>query len=98
MTHRERNQRLEQYENAPGLLQEALENFPSTMWKYNPAPKKWSIHEIVIHLADSEIQSYVRLRMILAEPGTLIPNHDEHQWSVALHYVENDLGEALVAC
>ena len=65
------------------------------MWKYKPAPDKWSIHEVVIHLADSEVQSHVRLRMILAEPGTTIPNHDEHQWSVALNYLLSDVDEAL---
>jgi hypothetical protein len=32
--------------------------------------------------------------MIIAEPGTLIPNHDEHEWSVALKYLDRDLQES----
>ena len=67
------------------------------MWKFKPSANKWSIHEIVIHLADSEIQSHVRCRMIIAEPGSVIPNHDEHQWSVVLNYGTSDMAEALDA-
>jgi hypothetical protein len=78
MNQHERIELLERYEKAPKLLDEAIKEFPITMWKYKPAPNKWSIHEIVIHLADSEIQSHVRCRMILAEPGGVIPNHDEN--------------------
>ena len=95
MNDRERLELLQQYDRGPHLLSDALVQFPRHMWKYKPAPDKWSIHEVVIHLADSEVESHVRLRMILAEPGTTIPNHDEHQWSVALNYLLSDVDEAL---
>jgi hypothetical protein len=95
MNQQERNELLQQYQDGPQLLTDALSQFPRQMWKYKPAPNKWSIHEVFIHLADSEIQSHVRCRMIIAEPGTTIPNHDEHQWSVALKYLESDVDEAL---
>ncbi len=95
MNQHERVELLQRYENGPHRLTEALNQFPSAMWKYKPHRDKWSIHEIVIHLADSEIQSHVRCRMILAEPGAAIPNHNEHQWSVSLNYFESDLEEAL---
>ena len=66
MNQHERIETLQQYETGHTLLGEALKEFPTTMWKYKPASNKWSIHEIVIHLADSEIQSHVRCRMIIA--------------------------------
>jgi hypothetical protein len=91
----ERTQLLEHYTNGPLLLRQALSQLPERMWKYKPAPNKWSVHELVIHLADSEVQSHVRCRMILAEPRTTIMNHEEYQWSVALNYLERDLQEAL---
>ena len=95
MNQHERVELLQRYENGPHRLTEALNQFPSAMWKYKPHRDKWSIHEIVIHLADSEIQSHVRCRMILAEPGAAIPNHNEHQWSVSLNYFKSDFEEAL---
>lgn len=33
--------------------------------------------------------------MIIAEPGALIPNHDEHRWSTALNYANGDLDAAV---
>jgi len=95
MNPAERTQLFEHYRNGPLLLREALTQIPERMWKYKPALNKWSVHEIVIHLADSEVQSHVRCRMILAEPGTIIMNHEEYQWSIALNYLERDLPEAL---
>jgi hypothetical protein len=97
MNKHERNEQLQRYENGPQLLAQALNQYPRHMWKYKPAHSKWSIHEILIHLSDSEIQSHVRCRMILAEPGSTISNHDEHQWSVGLNYLDRDVDEAIEA-
>jgi hypothetical protein len=47
----------------------------------------WSARMVVHHLADSETNSYVRLRRLLAEPdGTTIQGYDEAQWARVLHY------------
>lgn len=95
MTQHNRIELLQEYKNGSSVLREALTKLPAEILKYKPGPNRWSVHEIVIHLADSEVQSHVRCRMILAEPGTMIVNHEEHQWSVALNYPERDLDEAL---
>ena len=42
----------------------------------------WSARMVVHHLADSETNSYVRLRRLMAEPlGTTIQGYDEDLWS-----------------
>jgi DinB superfamily len=42
----------------------------------------WSARQIIHHVADSEAQSYARLRRLLAEPaGTLIQGYDEAAWA-----------------
>ena len=42
----------------------------------------WSPRQVVHHVADSETQSYVRLRRLLAEPpGSLIQGYDEAAWA-----------------
>jgi hypothetical protein len=46
------------------------------------APGSWSARQVIHHLADSEAQSYVRLRRLLAEPaGSLIQGYDEAAWA-----------------
>ena len=42
----------------------------------------WSARQVVHHVADSETQSYARLRRLLAEPpGSLIQGYDEAAWA-----------------
>ena len=64
-----RRQKLESFGRAPALLSAALRQFPKKMWIYKPANERWSIHEIILHLADSEASAYVRCRAYIAEPA-----------------------------
>jgi hypothetical protein len=42
----------------------------------------WSARQIIHHVADSEAQSYVRLRRLVAEPGgSVIQGYDEGVWA-----------------
>ena len=40
----------------------------------------WSSRQVIHHCADSEAQSYARLRRLIAEPGTAIQGYDEAAW------------------
>lgn len=40
----------------------------------------WNARQVIHHVADSEAQSYARLRRLIAEPGTLIQGYDEAAW------------------
>lgn len=95
MDSEERTQLIESYGNAYQLLTEALQTFPKEMWKWKPAPEKWSIHEIIIHIADSEANSYVRCRRLAAEPGSGVYGYDENKWAVQLNYHQQSTDDAL---
>jgi hypothetical protein len=42
----------------------------------------WNPRQVIHHLADSEAQSYARLRRLLAEPtGSIIQGYDEAAWA-----------------
>ena len=48
------------------------------------APEGWSARQIIHHLADSEAQSYARIRRLVAEPeGSIIQGYDENLWAIA---------------
>ena len=40
----------------------------------------WTARQVIHHVADSEAQSYARLRRLIAEPGTQIQGYDEARW------------------
>jgi hypothetical protein len=64
MTPAERHSKIALYQEADELLTSALNQFPKEMWQYKPGPDRWSLHEIIVHIADSEANSYIRCRSI----------------------------------
>jgi hypothetical protein len=55
-----------------------------------PAPEKWSIAEIVAHLADAELAMGWRLRNMLANPGVALTWWDQAVWAERLGYAQQD--------
>jgi len=91
----ERLQMLESFGRAPALLSIVLRQLPKKMWLYKPAPERWSIHEIIVHLADSEASSYVRCRHLIAEPAKTVAEFDPALWAGTLGYFHQSTREAL---
>ena len=57
----------------------------------------WTPRQVIHHVADSEAQSYARLRRLIAEPGTIIQGYDEGKWaeSSTLGYTEAPVNSAI---
>ena len=60
-----------------------------------PGQGRWSIAQIVAHLADSEIVFAYRVRMILSSPGVDIQAYDQDAWSRAQHAESSDPQQSL---
>jgi len=58
-----------------------------------PEPGKWSVREVVCHLADSELTFAFRIRQSLAEDHHTIQPFDQDRWAVT--YASYDLPHAL---
>ena len=59
------------------------------------APGKWSIGQVVRHLADSELVGAFRLRLILAQDRPTLTPYDQDQWATRLGYAAADVRESL---
>ncbi len=95
MASEKRNKKIESYGMAYQRLMFVLERFPREMWQFRPAPDRWTIHEIIIHIADSEANSYIRCRRFLAEPGGNVLGYDENKWARDLRYHDQSTDNAL---
>lgn len=95
MTQAERVAKIDSYGKAYDLLVQALRRYPRQMWQYRPAADGWTIHEIVVHICDSEANSYIRCRRLVAEPGTTLMAYDEMQWARGLNYHAQSPEDAL---
>jgi hypothetical protein len=58
-------------------------------------PGKWSVRDVVQHLADSELVGGFRFRMILTHDEPPIPGYDQDLWAEGLRYREVPIAEAL---
>jgi len=95
MTSAERRQRIDQYERGPLRIHDALNLVPDEAVKWRPAPGKWTVHEVIIHCADSETNSHMRIRYLLGEDDALIVGYDQDRWANVLGYHDLPLEPAL---
>jgi hypothetical protein len=95
MNSTERKRMLESYAAAHARLTQELSKIPREAWQYRPAPSEWNIHEVILHLADSEANLYVRARRFIAEPGSKVLAFDHDRWTAALDYHRQDAAAAL---
>jgi len=58
--------------------------------KWRPEPAKWSIAEIVAHLADAEVVVGWRLRSVIADNGVTVQPFDQDAWAAVFQYAKRD--------
>lgn len=97
MTPEERRALIAQYKAGYEEVSRSLEGFPEAALSSHPLPGKWSAREIVQHLADSEMNSAVRLRKLLTEESPQIQGYDQEDYAARLRYNERDIAPALDA-
>ena len=86
MNAKEREGLLVRYENGVGLLKEALAVVPREALLWRPAPGKWSVHEVIVHCADSETNSAMRIRYLVGESEPVIAGYDQDRWATTFDY------------
>jgi hypothetical protein len=71
-------------------LERLIKGVPTSKLRKRPAPDKWSVSEILAHLAEAEIVGGFRMRLILGAPGTPIAAFDQDSWVISGHYEKRD--------
>jgi DinB superfamily len=71
-------------------LKKLIQGRTSKQLKWKPEPGKWSMAEIVAHLADVEIVASWRMRSILGANGTAIQAFDQDAWASVFEYGKRD--------
>jgi hypothetical protein len=76
---------IQQYRGGVAAVEFALAGITEEELDRAPAGE-WSPRMVVHHLADSETNSYLRLRKLLAESDPVLQGYDEAEWARVLHY------------
>jgi uncharacterized damage-inducible protein DinB len=79
----------------PQRLEQLIKSKSDDKLLANPSPKKWSVRDILCHLADTEIAFAYRLRQTVAEPHHIIQSYDQDAFAAV--YTNRNSREALDA-
>ncbi len=71
-------------------LDRLIKGVSTSELRRRPAPEKWSVSEIIAHLADGEIVGAFRMRFILGSPGSPVVAYDQDEWVTSGHYEKRD--------
>jgi hypothetical protein len=93
MTEAELKKHLDAAEKSPKEIAAAVSGLAPAVLRYKPAPDKWSILEILGHLADIEIVYAYRLRQMLADDKPVIAPMDQNAWAKNLGYMDTPAAE-----
>lgn len=62
---------------------------------FKSAPDKWSVRQIVAHLADAESANVVRLRQVIAEDNPTLYPFDQNAWAERTNYQKRKPSQSL---
>src|ERR1700757_880552 len=93
LDQRRREQLIGELENAPELLRKAVAGLSAD--QLDTRYRNWTIRQIVHHIADSHVNSYVRFKWTLTEERPTIKAYDEGRWSDLADAKQGDVAAPL---
>ena len=81
-------------EELPAVLDALIADVPEETLRTPEEPGKWSVVQVLWHLADSEVIYRYRLRRAVAEEDEIV-GYDQDAWADRLRYADAPPGEAL---
>jgi uncharacterized damage-inducible protein DinB len=86
---------IEVLQDTPSALAQLRHGLSMEQIKQAEAPGKWSIGQVMQHLADSELVWGYRLRLVLAHDRPKLTGYDQDKWSERLGYDDADPDQSL---
>jgi uncharacterized damage-inducible protein DinB len=86
---------LEILEHTPSKLAKLVAGQPDSRLSQPPEPGKWSVRQILAHLADTEMVLGFRTRLMLGDNGVTIQGFDQDKWAAFTHYERVPIDQSL---
>ena len=86
---------LERFRRGAEVLATVLTGAAGEEVDYVPAPDKWTIRQIMAHLADAELVGAHRLRLVIAENNPTLTSFDQNAWTKNLDYARRKPTQSL---
>lgn len=86
---------LRQYEQGPYTLKAAISGVREDQFDQTPVPGKWSIRQVICHIADFEPVYADRMKRVLVEDNPTMFGGDPDVFAAGLHYEERSVQDEL---
>src|SRR5215831_10802477 len=77
----QRREFIEQIEEAPDEIRRAYEQLPAGGLDMPYRPGGWTARQVIHHVPESHMNSYLRFKFALTENGPTIKAYDENAWA-----------------
>lgn len=81
ITEGERQRMMEEIAEAPAKLRAAVSGLSPEQLETPYRPEGWTVRQVVHHLADSHLNSYIRFKLALTEDEPTIKVYHEDKWA-----------------
>ncbi len=81
--------------DTPDAVRRAIHGLTLQQLRAPERPGKWSIVQVLQHLADAEVVWAWRMRLILAQDRPVLTGYDQDRWAERLGYADADPAQAL---
>lgn len=82
-------------EASPVVVSELLRGKPESTFDKHPDPERFSLREVICHLADWEGVWLDRMQRMASEDKPTLPGYDEGQWAIDHKYSEANAQEQI---
>jgi uncharacterized damage-inducible protein DinB len=86
---------IDAFEHGHKKYRQAIAGLSPQQMKAFPVPETWSIHQIVVHVADSHVIGADRMQRIIAMDYPILQSYDETLFTKNLHYHEQSIEDWL---
>lgn len=86
---------IERFRRGPEVLAMVLTGVFGEEEDFATAPGKWSVRQIIAHLADTELVLAVRMRLIVAQDNPTLTGFDQEAWARNLDYARRKPKQSL---
>ena len=77
---------INEIENLPRLLRNAVKNLDDEQLNTPYRSGGWTVRQVIHHVADSHLNAYVRFKLALTEENPIIKPYDETKWAELADY------------
>ncbi len=95
MSPDERQSMIDTIRKFPDILEKTITGLHDEQLDTPYGPGKWTIRQVVHHLADAHLNAFVRHKLIMTEDNPTLKTYDQDKWAVLPDVVERPVSDSL---